>query len=193
MAELAASLQSAAGEESPLERPPAIQQGLPATSLGENAGVAINTLVDNASPPLSVPSKTAGHLREQQIESGTPQQDRQLLATAAAAQEYRAKAFKLMTANVRANLEYALKLTRLTTPFEFIKLSTTHATKQFELMMSQTAALGALSRSLTMVNAERMTADLEKAFGGGRTDARATDINSAFDGYTPDTPLAAQP
>jgi hypothetical protein len=55
-----------------------------------------------------------------------------------------------MTASVKANLQYAHELTRLTTPFEFIELSTNHARKQFELIMSHTAALGALSRSLTM-------------------------------------------
>jgi Phasin protein len=169
MAELAASLQSATAETSPLERPLAMQQGSPATAPGENAGVAINTSLDNASLPLSFSSETAGHPREQEIETGTPQQGPQLLATAAAAQEYRAKAFKLMTANVRANLEYVLKLTRLTTPFEFIELSTTHATKQFELMMSQTAALGALSQSLTMANAQRMAAGVEKAFTSRKT------------------------
>jgi len=138
MAELAASLENA---------------------LDENAAVTINASLDyanalaDASLPLNFCSETVDHPREQEIESGTPQQDRQLLTTAEAAQEYRAMAFKLMTANVRANLEYALKLTRLTTPLEFIELSTNHAQKQFELIMSQTAALGALSRSLTMTNA----------------------------------------
>ena len=127
MADLAASLQSsAATEKSPLERPLANQQCSPATSLGENAGVTVR--------------ETAGQLREQEIESGTR---RQHLATAEVAQEYRTKAFKLMTANVEANFEYAHKLASLTTPFEFIELSTTHARKQFELIMSQTAALGA--------------------------------------------------
>jgi len=130
MADLAASLQSsAATEKSPLERPLANQQCSPATSLGENAGVTVR--------------ETAGQLREQEIESGTPQQGRQHLATAEVAQEYRTKAFKLMTANVEANFEYAHKLASLTTPFEFIELSTTHARKQFELIMSQTTALGA--------------------------------------------------
>ena len=150
MADLAASLQSsAATEKSPLERPLANQQCSPATSLGENAGVTVNTSLDyantlaNARLPLDVYSETAGQLREQEIESGTPQQGRQHLATAEVAQEYRTKAFKLMTTNVEANFEYAHKLASLTTPFEFIELSTTHARKQFELIMSQTTALGA--------------------------------------------------
>ena len=176
MADLAASLQSSAAiEKSPLERPLANQQCSPATSLGENASVTVNTSLDyantlaNACRPLDVYSRTAGQLREQEIESGTPQQDRQLLATAEVAQEYRTKAFKLMTANVEANFEYVYKLASLTTPFEFIELSTTHARKQFELIMSQTAALRALSRSLTMARAERTTAGTEKVFGRRKT------------------------
>ena len=176
MADLAASLQSsAATEKSPLERPLANQQCSPATSLGENAGVTVNTSLDNANTlanarlPLDVYSETAGQLREQEIESGTPRQGRQLLATAEVAQEYRTKAFKLMTANVEANFEYAHKLASLTTPFEFIELWTTHARKQFELIMSQTAALGVLSRSLTMARAERTTAGTEKVFGRRKT------------------------
>jgi len=176
MADLAASLQSSAAiEKSPLERPLANQQCSPATSLGENASVTVNTSLDyantlaNACLPLDVYSETAGQLREQEIESGTPQQDRQLLATAEVAQEYRTKAFKLMTANVEANFEYVYKLASLTTPFEFIELSTTHARKQFELIMSQTAALRALSRSLTMARAERTTAGTEKVFGRRKT------------------------
>ena len=148
IADLAAS-SSAATAKSPLERPLANQQCSPATSLGENAGVTVNTSLDyantlaNACLPLDVYSETAGQLREQEIESGTPQQGRQHLATAEVAQEYRTKAFKLMTTNVEANFEYAHKLASLTTPFEFIELSTTHARKQFELIMSQTTALGA--------------------------------------------------
>ena len=96
------------------------------------------------------------------------QQGRQLLVTAQAAQEYRAKAFELMTANVKANLDYANKLGKLRTPLEFIELSTTHAGKQFELIISQAAAMGALSRSLTMASAKRMSADIERVFGHGR-------------------------
>ena len=176
MADLAASLQSSAAiEKSPLERPLANQQCSPATSLGENASVTVNTSLDyantlaNACLPLDVYSETAGQLCEQEIESGTPQQGRHLLATAEVAQEYRTKAFKLMTANVEANFEYAHKLAGLTTPFEFIELSTTHARKQLELFISQTAALGALSRSLTMARAERTTAGTEKVFGRRKT------------------------
>jgi hypothetical protein len=79
MAELAASLQTAASENSPFERPLPTQQCFPATSLEENAGVTINTSLDyatalpNASLPLSFSSETADQPREQEIESGTLQ------------------------------------------------------------------------------------------------------------------------
>jgi hypothetical protein len=175
MAELAASLQSATSENSAFGRPLPTQQCFPATSLEENAGVNVNTSLDhatalpNASLPLSFSSKTADRPREQEMESTTLRQDRQLLATAEATRDYRAKAFELMTANVNANLEYANKLRKLRTPFEFIELSTIHARKQFELIMSQTAALWALSRSLTMANTERMAAGIEKVFGRKKT------------------------
>jgi len=158
MAELAASLQDAVSEASPLERSLATQRRSPATSLEENAGDTINAAQDyanalaDASRPLHFSSETADPPLEQERESGAPQQDRQLLATVEAARAYRAMAFKMMTANVKANLEYALKLSRLTSPLEFIELSTNHARKQFDLIMSQTAALGTLSRSLAMTN-----------------------------------------
>ena len=160
MAELATSLQSATSENSPFEQPlPTQQFCFPTASLEENAGLNINTSLDYATAVPNV----------QEIEDGTLQQDRLLLTTAEATQDYRAKAFELMKANVKANLEYATKLRKLRTPFEFIELSTIHARRQFELIMSQTAALGALSRSLTMANAERISAGIEKVFGPRKT------------------------
>ena len=170
MAELAASLQSAVNEKSSLG--PAPQQPSPAPARRENVGATINTSLDDAnalataSTPLNFSGEMAGLPCEREMESGTLQQDRRPLATAEATQDYRAKMLELMTANVKANLEYAIKLRKLRTPFEFIELSTAHARKQFELIMSQTAAFGELSRSLTVANAERMTAGIESVFGG---------------------------
>jgi hypothetical protein len=104
MAELAASLQSDARDNSPLElRSPTHRSA--ATSLEENAGVNINSSLDyanalpNASVPLSISSEPADQPREQQVESEMLPQGQQLLMTAEAAQEFRAKAFELMTAD----------------------------------------------------------------------------------------------
>jgi hypothetical protein len=155
MAELAPSLQRGAAEESPAGRPPVTQQHSPATSLSDNARVTIDTSQDYANEPpaaglaVDFSSETIGQPCEQEIESGVSQK-----TAIEAAQEYREKAFKLMTAHVKANL-HAHTLTRLTTPFDFIELSTNHAQKQFELIVSQTVALGELSRSLTIVSDER--------------------------------------
>jgi hypothetical protein len=168
MAELAASLQSAASESSPFARLLPTQECLPAASLDENAGVNINAAPDHATVlrgRRQPSSETADHRREWEIEKGAPQRDRQVLATADATQDYRLKAFELMKANVKANLEFSAKLKQLKTPFEFIELSTSHAQKQLELIMSHTTALGALSRSSTMANAERISAGIEKVFG----------------------------
>jgi len=168
MAELAASLQSAASENSPFERPLSTQL-FPTASLEENASVNISISPDdaaalpNVSGPLSFSGETADQSCNQEIESGMLRQDRELLAEAG--QEYRAKAFELMIANVKANLEYANRLRKVRTPFEFIELSTIHARKQFELIISQAAALGTFSHSLTIANAERMAPSVEKVSG----------------------------
>jgi hypothetical protein len=171
MAELAPSLQRGAAEGSPVGRPPATQEHSPATSLSDNASVTINTSQDYASEPpaaglaVDFSSETIGQPWEQEIESGVSQK-----TAAEAAQEYREKAFKLMTAHVKANLQYAHRLTRLTTPFDFIELSTNHAQKQFELIMSQTVALGELSRSLTIVSEERWPPALKAYLVGEKCD-----------------------
>jgi len=164
MAKLAASLQSAGSENSPFERPLSTSQRFLAPSLEEKPGVNISpddaNVFANVSLPLSFSGETTDQPRER---DATPPQDRELLAEAG--QEYRAKAFELMIANVKANLEYANKLRKLRTPFEFIELSAIHARKQFELIMSQAAALGTFSHSLTIANAERMSPSVEKVSG----------------------------
>jgi hypothetical protein len=110
MAELAASLQSAASEPSLFERPLPTQECFPAPSLEENTGVNIDTSRDYATVPpradlpLCFSSETDDQPREREIGSGTLQQDRQLLATAKATQDYRAKALELMTAQCQGQL-----------------------------------------------------------------------------------------
>jgi len=73
MTELTASLQSAAGEKSPLERPLATRQISPTASREENAGVSINTSLlyanarANATQPLNFSAETVGTPRELEI------------------------------------------------------------------------------------------------------------------------------
>lgn len=129
-----------------------------------NINAALNYANGLASASLSpdFTGEAAEQLREQEKDSGTPKQEQQSPASPKAAQEYRAKAFELMTANVNATLDYAQQLANVRSLPEFIELSTNHARKHFELIMKQAAALGALSQSLTASNAERITASIAK-------------------------------
>jgi len=92
--------------------------------------------------------------------------DKTTPAVATIADEYRAKAFELMSANVKTTLEYAQRLVNVETPSEFVELSTSHARKQFELIMKQTAELGSIAQKLAAPNVEAMTAGFTKALGG---------------------------
>jgi hypothetical protein len=136
----------------------------------EHMKVNINAALDyangiaSASLPPDFAGPATGRPREQEENNVVPKLERQLSAPARVAEEYRAKAFELMTANVNATLEYAQRLANVRSPAEFIELSTNHARKQCELIMTHTAALGALSQSLTKTNAERMTASIAKVF-----------------------------
>jgi len=87
----------------------------------------------------------ATHIESQPADNLTP-------PAAKVADEYRARAFELMTANVNATLEYAQRLVNVKTPTEFVVLSTSHAYKQFESIVNQTAELGSIARRLTTPN-----------------------------------------
>jgi hypothetical protein len=63
------------------------------------------------------------------------------------AEAYRAKSFELMAVNVNITLEYAQRLVNVKTPTEFVALSASHACKQLELIINQTAALGSIAQS----------------------------------------------
>ena len=61
--------------------------------------------------------------------------------TPAIAEEYHANPFELMMANINNTLEYGQRLINIKTPIAFIELSTSHARKQLELIIKQTAEL----------------------------------------------------
>jgi len=63
--------------------------------------------------------------------------------------EYQAKALGLSEANISAALEYAQRLVNLRSPSDFIKLSSTHARIQIELMIKQSSELRSLALNLT--------------------------------------------
>jgi len=137
----------------------------------ENMKVSINAALDyanglaSASLTPDLGGEGADRPRQQEKDGGMPKPEGQLPPLVKVAEEYRTKAFELMTANVNATLDYAQQLAGVKSLPEFIELSSKHARKHFELMMTEAAALGTLSRSLTASNAQQMTASIAKALG----------------------------
>ena len=68
---------------------------------------------------------------------------------AATVADYQAKALGLTEANMSAALEYARQLVNLRSASDFIKLSSTHARIQIELMIKQSSELRSLATNLT--------------------------------------------
>ena len=68
---------------------------------------------------------------------------------AATVADYQAKAFGLTEANMSAALEYAQQLVNLRSASDLIKLSSTHARIQIELMIKQSSELRSLAMNLT--------------------------------------------
>ena len=68
---------------------------------------------------------------------------------AATVADYQAKAFGYAEANMSAALEYAQQLVNLRSASDFIKLSSTHARIQIELMIKQSSELRSLAMNLT--------------------------------------------
>ena len=129
------------------------------TSMLENLKVNIAAAPDcanglaNANLPAGFAGMAAGQPRKREADNDTL--GRQLpVATPPAedyrakdyrAKDYRAKAVALINANVNATLDYAQRLGNVTSPAEFIELSTNHAHKHFELIMKHAAAFMAFS------------------------------------------------
>jgi hypothetical protein len=78
------------------------------------------------------------------------------------ADEYRAKAFELMNANINSTLDYAQRLVGVRTPTEFSELSTSHARKQMELIVKQATELGSIAQKLAASHVKRMTGGFVK-------------------------------
>jgi len=78
------------------------------------------------------------------------------------ADEYRVKAFELMTANMNTTLEYAQRLAHVKTPSELIELATSQARKQFDLMVQQTSELGSIAQRLAPHDIAAVTVSFAK-------------------------------
>jgi hypothetical protein len=129
------------------------------TSMLENLKVNIAAAADcanglaSANLPPGFAGMAAGQPREREADNDTL--ERQLPAATPPADDYRAKDYRakdyranavaLINANVNATLDYAQRLGNVTSPAEFIELSTNHAHKHFELIMKHAAAFMAFS------------------------------------------------
>jgi len=110
----------------------------------EQMKASINTGLDHANRLDAASSLTVvegtGQRSRAQENSTIPESESELPAAAKTAEEYRIKAIELINANVNATLDYAQQLAAVTSPAEFLALSTSHARKHFELMMTHAAA-----------------------------------------------------
>jgi hypothetical protein len=84
--------------------------------------------------------------------------DKTASAAAKIADEYGAKVFTLMLANVNTTLNYAQRLVNVKTPNEFFEVSTSQAGKQWEFIIKQTAELGSIAQRMATSSLRRMTA-----------------------------------
>ncbi|SRR5579871_1204812 len=93
-----------------------------------------------------------------------PRKDAEVTAAteSSVSDEYRAKAFELMTANMNVALEYAQRFARAKTPSEFVELATGQARKQLELVAKQTSELSSLAQKLTPREIAAMTSTFAK-------------------------------
>jgi len=121
-----------------------------------NGLASVNSrIVAVADPDTAEPARNAA----------APSADQMTPTVAKVADEYPAKAFELMSANMSTTLEYAQRLVNVKTPTEFVELSTNHARKQFELILKQTAELGLIAQRLATPDVESLAAGFRKAFG----------------------------
>ena len=105
---------------------------------------------DIASPVLPTGPTLEPTTQEANSSHGAVSSEKTIQATTiAAVADYQAKAFGLTEANMSAALEYAQQLVNLRSASDFIKLSSTHARIQIELMIKQSSELRSLAMNLT--------------------------------------------
>jgi hypothetical protein len=105
-------------------------------------------------PKIDDQNAAASHARR--ANSGSA--DDTASAVVKVAEEYGAKVFDLMLANIHATLECAQQLVKVRTPTEFVELSVSQARNQLELTMKQAAELGSMAQRLARANTKLMTA-----------------------------------
>jgi hypothetical protein len=104
-----------------------------------NGFASVNSQIASAAHPDASERETSPH--PESVEEAVPTEEE-------VADEYRVKAFELMTANMNTTLEYAQRLAHVKTPSELVELATSQARKQFDLMVQQTSELGSIAQRL---------------------------------------------
>jgi hypothetical protein len=137
------------------------------SSMFEHMKASLNATLDYANGLASIPTEVVSRAAEeahQDLGSASPRENSPTAAKAA--EDYRAKAFELMKANVNATLEFGQRLARAKSPAEFVELSTNHACKQLGMILTQTNELALLAQTMATSNVERMAAGFAKVITG---------------------------
>jgi hypothetical protein len=137
------------------------------SSMFEHMKASLNATFDYANGLASLPTEVASRAADEPHQDHSGSGARETIPTAAkAAEDYRAKAFELMKANVNATLEFGQRLAAAKSPAEFVELSTNHACKQLGMILTQTNELALLAQTMARSNVERMAAGFAKVIGG---------------------------
>ena len=136
------------------------------SSMFEHMKASLNATLDYANGLASIPTEVASRAADEAHKDNSGKSPHESVPIAAkAAEDYRAKAFELMKANVNATLEFGQRLAKAKSPAEFVELSTNHACKQLGMILSQTNELALLAQSMARSNVERMAAGFAKVIG----------------------------
>jgi hypothetical protein len=160
----------------PIEKPDDLQDDASAaaeaakdyrSSMFEHMKASLNATFDYANGLASLPTEVASRAVDEPHQDHSGSGPGENIPTAAkAAEDYRAKAFELMKANVNATLEFGQLLAKAKSPAEFVELSTNHACKQLDMILSQTNELALLAQTMARSNVERMAAGFAKVIAG---------------------------
>jgi hypothetical protein len=135
------------------------------SAMFEHMKANLNATLDYANGLASIPTEVASRAADKADLGGAGLRENIPTATKAA-EDYRAKAFELMKANVNATLEFGQRLAKAKSPAEFVELSTNHACKQLGMILNQTNELVLMAQTMATANVERMAAGFAKVIGG---------------------------
>ena len=80
------------------------------------------------------------------------------------AQDYNNKVIEFAQSNTECAFDFALKLSEVKSPSDFIEMATNHSRKQFEMLTEQAKELAALAQKVTLTTAEPLRSGVTKAF-----------------------------